>query len=106
MDAPASDAIIVTKVVTNGPRRKLFLSTGDTLELHRFASVGLGDKIRIAGSSTSRRVTVPCLNGDAQIVPSFTTSTHVPGLSQSVHVKEVETADELAAYERLGGYHY
>lgn len=106
MNALLKDTVQVIKVVTSGARRKLILLGGAEYDLHRFASVGKGDCVRLIGAGASRSLIVPCLNGEARITPAFSMTTHVPGISQPVHVKEIETEEELAAYERLAGYHY
>src|SRR5262249_41946556 len=74
--------------------------------LQRFASVGKGDPIQILGKNGARGIVVPCLNGEARVAPAFTSTVHIAGMSRPVHVSEIQTGEEFAAYERLASYHH
>jgi len=100
---PRSRLLKVTRSKVDGLERRLTLSNGSEIAVHRFACVGEGDEIRLNGS---KEIVVVCQNGTCDISVPLQKSSTIKGLGALIYVKEITTAAEYAGYEKLAAYHY
>ena len=95
----------VKSLVSKEHVKWLVLNDGHRIPVHRFAIVGVGDTIRIAGE----QVWLHTADSDIPILPTFTISTKrevVPGRLLHIKACEITTQPEFASYEHLAEYHY
>ena len=100
----AGQGLVLRKRVVNG-RLELSIDGGSPITVGRFAPVAKGDVLTQGGESLF--VQLNRTNTRVPLTPSWQTSATLqltPRLA--VIVKEIETDDELAGYQRLTEYHY
>lgn len=81
------------------------LNNRRTLNTHRYCCLGPGDDVVVVSANEAH---ARCLNGSAQILPSYAAKDRLSIGTRVVQlsIKEVETAEELAGYHQLEECHY
>lgn len=94
----------IVRVRPSAATKRLVLDDGRTIAMPRYAVVGKGDILR----EDRRGMYVKVRNGKVRISPSYRRQLHIKiaGRSYAASVKEIDRADELEAYHRLGDLHY
>lgn len=94
----------ILRVRPSAATKRVVLDDGRTIAMPRFAVVGKGDILY----EDARGMYVKVGNGKARISPSYRRPLpiQIAGRSYVATVKEIDRADELEAYQRLGDLHY
>lgn len=98
----------VMRRTVGGAQVKITLESGETRTLHRFALVGLKDRVR-PGPASTLLASVPNVSDDSIVVsPAWqrAQTVGVCGRKLNIITKEIETPEELAGYEALTQHHY
>ena len=96
--------VVADRRVVNG-KLELSLEGGNPITVGRFAPVGKGDTLTRIGPSLF--VQLRKANTRVRLTPAWQTSATLQVAPElPVIVREIETAEELAGYQRLTEYHY
>ena len=95
----------VRSVIYDPSTKRFCLDNGRRLRTHRYCCLGTGDDLVITGSN---RAHARCDNGIAQVLPVYHAKDSISFGTRTIplHVKELETAEEIDSYHRLEEYHY
>jgi len=94
------------KVQASANTKTLFLESGSSVDVHRFACVGAGDDVEVQKLGTRITIEAICANGRAKVTPSFQLSRPLDGLGGRLVIREAATDEDLAGFEALARYHY
>lgn len=98
----------VVRRTVGGAQVKITLENGETRTLHRFALVGLKDRVK-PGPASTLLAFVPNVSGNSVVVSPVWQREQtivVCGRKLNIITKEIETTEELASYEALTQHHY
>ena len=101
-----SQAYKVTNVSSKSLTKRLRLSNGTTLSVHRFACVGQGDEILVTAKGI---VCVKTYNGYISITPPYSEVVAfepVEGRHLILECREIVSLPDYDAYEALSQFHY
>lgn len=100
----ANGGSTILRVRPDTASKHVVLNDGRTLDMPRFAVVRKGDVLQ----RDARGLYVAVRNGKARVFPSHVRRHRVEigGRGYNVTVKEIDEAEELEAYRRLGDLHY
>jgi uncharacterized protein len=92
---------------SDGHQKVLRLDDGQRLTVHRFASVGEGDRIKLTEGHGKQIIEVPCVNGIVQIDPIYDAEDTVElGFTQfRARIKEITNRSELDGFQFLSQFH-
>ena len=96
----------VVGVSSKGVTKKLRLSNGDNVNVHRFACVGNGDSIY---RTSSGELFVITNDGDTVVLPLYSSAIEfepVEGRRLILECQEIATRSNYDAYEALAQFHY
>src|SRR5437773_9614526 len=98
------DRLQVESINWKSPRKLIRLSDGQVLSLSVSSCVGEKDEI----VERDGHYFVPCLNGDAQILPLYLKSDTLRcgGVVVPLKIKEIETEVEYQSFQQLSELHY
>jgi len=104
---PSTDGLLTVKNVSSkGPIKRLTLSNGSRLQVHRFACIGENDTVIVGGEND---LSVRTEDGDVTILPRYQTNTSfevAPGKRIFLETHEISSQAEYDAYDALSQYHY
>src|SRR6516225_9362323 len=94
----------VASINWKSPQKIVRLSDGQTLNVSVSSCIGDNDEI-VERDGT---YTVPCLNGEAQLLPLYLRSDTLRcgGIVVPLKVKEIETTAEYDSFQQLSEFHY
>lgn len=94
----------VESINWKSPRKIIRLSDGQVLSLSVSSCVGENDEV----IERDGHYFVPCLNGDAQILPLYLKSDTLRcgGVVVPLKIKEIETEHEYESFQQLSEFHY
>lgn len=94
----------VERIKWNSPHKEIRLSDGQILQVSVSSCIGENDEV----VERDRAYFVPCLNGEAQLLPLYLRSDTLRcgGIVIPLKVKEIETEAEFASFAQLSGFHY
>jgi len=94
----------IISVMVQGATKKLKLSDGQVIDVHRFAIAGRGDVVR----GDRRGWFVELKNGTSRVTPAFRRrdQLNLGAESMPITIKEITTDRELVGYKELADFHY
>jgi len=98
--------LTVKSVSSKGPIKRLKLTDGSQVQVHRFACVGEKDTVIISGEDC---LSVKTEDGDVKILPRYQSNVSfdvAPGKRIFLETHEISTQAQYDAYDALSQYHY